>query len=111
MRQAGFLAAAGIYALDHHIERLGVDHLHAASLAEALGRQNYVAAVLPVETNIVIFKVAKGFKAPVILQKFADKGILCSTMGGDTVRLVTHLDVSPEMIDKTIEVIKSLDHE
>jgi len=111
MRQAGFLAAAGIYALDHHIGRLATDHQHAAALAIALSEQNYVASILPVETNIVIFKVVEGLKPAAFVQQFADKGILCSMMGPDAIRMVTHLDLSAEMIDRTIETIKSFQYE
>ncbi|MES2455257.1 MAG: GntG family PLP-dependent aldolase [Bacteroidota bacterium] len=105
MRQAGYLAAAGIYALDHHVQRLAVDHLHAAALGEALAGTSYVASVMPVETNIVLFDVADGFKAEAIVNKLAERGIACNTTGHRTVRLVTHLDISSEMIDSTIENI------
>jgi len=105
MRQAGFLAAAGIYALDHHVERLSVDHRHAKALESALRQVNYVASIMPVETNIVIFKIARGFKGASIVHQLSEKGILCSTTGPDTVRMVTHLDISSEMIDSAIENI------
>ncbi|TKC08714.1 threonine aldolase family protein [Pedobacter frigoris] len=105
MRQAGFLAAAGIYALDHHVGRLTVDHTHARALAAALGQVKYVASVMPVETNIVIFKIEGNFKAASIVQQFLERGILCTTTGPDTIRMVTHLDISPEMIDSAIENI------
>ena len=68
MRQAGFLAAAGIYALDHHVDRLAIDHQHAIELSAALKQAVYVGSVLPVETNIVVFEVAKGFKASTIVR-------------------------------------------
>lgn len=105
MRQAGYLAAAGIYALDHNIQRLAVDHQHAAAIAAALKQVNYVASVMTVETNIVLFRVAKGYLPASIVQQFSEKGILCSTMGGDTIRMVTHLDISSEMVDSAIENI------
>ena len=107
MRQAGFLAAAGIYALDHHVERLQQDHQHAHALAEALLSTQYVVSVLPVETNIVIFEVAKGI-AEKVVQQLKEKGLLCGTTSASTVRLVTHLDLSPEMIDRAIELILHL---
>ena len=107
MRQAGFLAAAGIYALDHHVERLQQDHQHAHALAEALLSTQYVVSVLPVETNIVIFEVAKG-TAEKVVQQLKEKGLLCGTTSASTVRLVTHLDLSPEMIDRAIEIILHL---
>lgn len=108
MRQAGYLAAAGIYALDYNIAKLAMDHLHARALADALSKTNYVASVLPVETNIVIFKVADDIKAERIVHHLAEKGILCNTTGPKTVRLVTHLNITEEMIDHAIEIIKHL---
>ncbi|WP_410479436.1 threonine aldolase family protein [Pedobacter gandavensis] len=108
MRQSGFLAAAGIYALDHHVQRMSVDHDHAKALAAALNQVTYVASVMPVETNIVIFEVATGFNTENIIHLLAEKGIVCSTMGLKKIRFVTHLDVSPEMIDYTIEQILHL---
>src|SRR5439155_16860755 len=61
MRQAGYLAAAGIYALDNHVERLHEDHYHAKLLAEALCEKDFIGEVFPVETNIVIFEVRGKF--------------------------------------------------
>ena len=107
MRQAGFLAAAGIYALDNHVERLQQDHQHAHALAEALISTKYVVSVLPVETNIVIFEVAKG-TAENVVQQLKEKGLLCGTTSASTVRLVTHLGLSPEMIDRAIEILLHL---
>mgnify|MGYP003574911509 CR=1 FL=1 len=109
MRQAGFLAAAGIYALDHHVERLAEDHAHAKALAIALMQSSYVASVMPVETNIVLFDVADRYRAEEVARAFAKKGILCNTTSNKTIRLVTHLDLTSAMIDQTIEVIGQLD--
>lgn len=108
MRQAGFLAAAGIYALDNHVIRLAEDHEHAMALAIALNNVPYVASVMPVETNIVIFKVAPEYNAAGIISSLAESGILCGATGPDTVRFVTHLNVSSAQIDQTIETIKNL---
>jgi threonine aldolase len=105
MRQAGYLAAAGIYALEHHLERLSVDHIHAQALASALGQVSYVEKILPVETNIVLFDMAEGYRADSIIRHLAEKGIACSTTGPKTIRMVTHLDISAEMVDQTIENI------
>jgi len=107
MRQAGFLAAAGIYALDNHVERLKEDHQHAKDLASALAGAGYVKSVMPVETNIIIFEVAAG-KANEIVSRFKEKGILCNTTSASTIRLVTHLDLTPSMIDEAIEIIVHL---
>jgi threonine aldolase len=108
MRQVGFLAAAGIYALDHHVERLALDHEHAKALESTLAQLSYVESVMPVQTNIVIFKVAKGFEAIDIVMKLTEKGILCNTTNRDTVRFVVHLDISAEMIDQAIEILLHL---
>jgi threonine aldolase len=105
MRQAGFLAAAGIYALDHHIDRLSADHIHAQALAGALSKVSYVSSVMPVETNIVLFEVSEGFRAGSIVRQLAEKGIACNMTSPKTVRMVTHLDISSEMIDVAIENI------
>ncbi|MGN7986787.1 threonine aldolase family protein [Pedobacter sp. 22226] len=107
MRQAGFLAAAGIYALDNHVDRLKEDHAHAQVLANALATANYVKSVMPVETNIVIFEVEKG-SAEKIVNQLKEKGLHCNTTSASTIRLVTHLDLSPEMIDEAIEIILHL---
>ena len=105
MRQAGFLAAAGIYALDHNIAKLDTDHQHARALGDALRDVRYVASVLPVATNIVVFEVADGIKPAHLVQLLAEKGIACNATGPKTVRMVTHLNISSEMIDRAIENI------
>jgi len=108
MRQAGFLAAAGIYALDHHVERLAEDHQHALVLAEALKASAFVAEVMPVETNIVIFKVRAGLTAASIVSQLNEQGILCGTTGPDTVRFVTHLNITEDMMDRAVTIIEEL---
>jgi threonine aldolase len=109
MRQAGFLAAAGIYALDHHVDRLAQDHQHAKALANALENANYVDKVMSPETNIVLFDVASRYKAVEVVRALGKKGILCNATSAKTIRLVTHLDVSAAMIEQTIEVIGKLE--
>lgn len=108
MRQAGFLAAAGIYALDNHVGRLTIDHAHAATLAAALNEADFVDVVMPVETNIVIFKVTTEYTAAAVVSSLNEQGILCAPTGPDTVRFVTHLNITPEMIDEAIVIIKNL---
>lgn len=108
MRQAGFLAAAGIYALDHHIGRLAEDHQHAKALANALSDATFVSSVMPVETNIVLFDVAPNQKVENVVNALASKGILCNATSTKTIRFVTHLDVSAQAMDQTIEIIKKL---
>jgi threonine aldolase len=108
MRQAGFLAAAGIYALDHNIERLTTDHLHARTIGVAIERSPLVKRVLPVETNIVIFELHNNTTAPELVNKLKEKNILGYAIAPDRVRLVVHLDIHPEMVERTIESFSSL---
>jgi threonine aldolase len=110
MRQAGFLAAAGIYALDHHLERLKTDHLHAKTLESTLTGLSYVKKVLPVETNIVIFELQDGLSAPALVSQLKEKGILTYAIAPNRVRLVTHLDISSPMIEKTAEELKKVNY-
>jgi threonine aldolase len=106
MRQAGFLAAAGIYALDHHVERLKIDHTHAQILADELGKCGWVANVLPQETNIVLFDTVE--PASIVLQKLEEKGIKALLTDKHRIRFVLHLDVHPEQVEYTVNVLKSL---
>lgn len=108
MRQAGFLAAAGIYALDNHINRLADDHHHAQTLANALSEASFVSSVMPVETNIVLFDVKPNYKAEQVVKALEAKGIFCNSTSTKTIRFVTHLDISTTMVDQAIEIIKNL---
>lgn len=108
MRQAGYLAAAGIYALDNHIDRLHQDHEHARQIAEALRKKDFVGEMLPVETNIIIFALKQPWTAAGFVEKLKQFDILGHPVSATQVRLVTHLDVTPEMVQKTIEVIGQL---
>lgn len=107
MRQVGYLAAAGIYALDHHISRLGEDHAHARILGEALAEQEYVGAVLPVQTNIVVADLHQTWAVPAYLEYLKSKGVLAVPFGGQAVRFVTHLDISDAHLDQALEAIRS----
>ncbi|QEC80606.1 aminotransferase class I/II-fold pyridoxal phosphate-dependent enzyme [Mucilaginibacter ginsenosidivorax] len=106
MRQAGFLAAAAIYALDHHVERLKIDHAHARILGDELGKLSWVSNILPVETNIVLFDTVEPAKA--ILAKLAEKGIKASDTDKHRIRFVTHLDVHADQVEYLVEVLKQL---
>ncbi|WP_367278627.1 low specificity L-threonine aldolase [Mucilaginibacter sp.] len=103
MRQAGFLAAAGIYALDHHVERLKIDHAHSQILAEALGRSSAVTNVLPAETNIVLFDTVE--PADAVLAKLAEQGIQAMSTDKHRIRFVLHLDVHPEQVEYVVKVV------
>jgi threonine aldolase len=108
MRQAGYLAAAGIYALDNNIERLKEDHHHAKLLAEALCEKDFVGEVLPVETNIIIFEVKGRFTSQQLAAKMKEQNILMIAISSTQVRIVTHLDITSLMVEKTIDVINKL---
>jgi threonine aldolase len=108
MRQAGFLAAAGIYALQNHIERLREDHEHARQIAKAFQQKNFVKMVLPVETNIIIFELDDSLTAPALVAKMKENNILAYAIAPNRVRLVVHLDVTKEMVKRTIEIIDQL---
>lgn len=108
MRQAGYLAAAGSYALQNNIVRLAEDHAHARQLENALSNKDFVGAILPVETNIVIFEVRDKYTSGTFVQQLQQNNILAYAISPTQVRMVVHLDVSSEMINKTIEIINQL---
>lgn len=103
MRQAGFLASAGIYALENHIDRLKEDHQKAKQIEAVLQSLSYVKKVEPVETNIVIFYVNDHLDANDFIGAMATKNILLTPMGEGKIRIVTHLDITREMIDRLLE--------
>ena len=108
MRQAGYFAAAGLYALDNHIDRLKEDHRRAKVLAEAISKLPYIKELLPVETNILIFTLHDAIPLDYFMEILNDNGIQCAIFGKQTVRFVTHLDIDDNMIDKTISVLKKI---
>ncbi|MBS1511997.1 MAG: low-specificity L-threonine aldolase [Bacteroidetes bacterium] len=109
MRQAGYLAAAGIYAIENNISRLAEDHQHAKQIADALGKKDFISRIMPVETNIIIFEV-KG--AAYTAQSFCDylnrHDILCLPISPLQVRMVTHLDVTAAMINHLVSIIEAM---
>jgi len=107
-RQAGYLAAAALYALENHIERLRDDHQRAKILGSALQKASFVKEVYPVFTNIVIFEVQENTSSQVITEKFAEKGIKVSPFSKTHIRMVTHLDFTDVMLEQTLEVIKAI---
>lgn len=108
MRQAGYMAAAGIYALNHNIDRLKEDHQKAKQLGSALEKLPYVKTVLPVDTNIVVFEVIEKIDAGIIIKKFADKNLKVVPFGPQQIRLVTHLNFTNEMLDETLKILNSI---
>ena len=108
MRQAGYLAAAGIYALENNIKRLEEDHQHAKQIAEALGKKSFIGKIMPVETNIIIFEVTGSYTAKELCNKLRQHKILCLTISETQVRMVTHLDITKEMLKNLLQVIEAL---
>lgn len=108
MRQAGYMAAAGIYALENNIARLAEDHDHAKQIAEALGKKEFIGNIMPVETNIVIFEVKGNYdSARGFCDKLRQHNILCLPISQTQVRMVTHLDFTKEMLKELIGLIES----
>ena len=108
MRQVGVLAAAGLYALDHHRKRLSEDHQKANEIGQILQNKSYVAKLQPIETNILIFELASHINADQFVLNLEKKGVLISNMGGGKLRMVTHLDYNLEMHEKLIETLESI---
>lgn len=108
MRQVGYLAAAGLYALDHHIDRLADDHRRAKELGQQLAVLSWVAVVEPVETNIVIFSVQKTVNENLVQDYLKQKGIAISSMGHGKLRLVTHLDYKEVMHTYVLETLAKI---
>ncbi len=110
MRQVGIIAAAGIYALDHHRERLKEDHDHAKALAMGLKEFKGVS-INPdhVETNIIIFDVAgTGMTASQVAEGVKKEGVLIHPIGKTQIRMVTHLDVNQEDVEKALKAFRKI---
>lgn len=108
MRQIGYLAAAGLYALDHHLERLKEDHNKAKDIGETLKKQQWIKKIEPIETNIVIFELNDDVNETVFLNKLKDKQIYIIGMGSNKLRMVTHLDYTSQMHDTFLKTISTL---
>jgi threonine aldolase len=108
MRQAGYLAAAGSYALDHHIKRLREDHEKAQVLKNALENCAWVEKLEPVETNIVIFYLKAEQSVETFMEKLKEQGVLFVSMGQGKLRFVTHLNASMANIKKVANFLKAL---
>jgi threonine aldolase len=105
MRQAGIIAAGGLYALQHNINRLKTDHEHAALIGNALQQHLGVKEVWPVETNIIIFKLEENEHAQSLLNLFNEQGILYHLVAKNAVRLVTHLDITAAMVQQVVQLL------
>ena len=108
MRQVGYLAAAGLYALDHHIERLAEDHHKAKAIAQVLSQLPYIKKVEPVETNIIIFELTNKADEKAFLSQLMNLNIRLSGMGSGKLRIVTHLDYTDEMHAYLLEILVGL---
>ena len=108
MRQIGFMAAAGLYAVENHLDRLEIDHKRAMEIAALLSKQSYVNKVEPTETNIVIFTLAEGVGERTFLDRLNEKNIQISTMGQGKLRIVTHLDYTSEMHEYFLNTVEKL---
>ncbi len=107
MRQAGIIAAACLYALDNNLGQLKQDHKHAKQIETVLSNLSYVEYVMPVETNIIIFKLADNYSDKTFINYLMQNGILAFAIGGNQIRFVTHLDFLPEHITPVVETIKN----
>lgn len=106
VRQAGYLAAAGLFALEHNVKRLQEDHARARALETELRSLAYVSTVLPVETNIVIFTLHEHLSTEVFLQKLQQQQVRALSMGRQTIRFVFHLNVSDAQLDALLEALR-----
>ncbi|MEM9022543.1 MAG: beta-eliminating lyase-related protein, partial [Bacteroidota bacterium] len=108
MRQAGILAAAGIYALDHHINRLPEDHARARELGAAVRKLPYVKDALDVETNIVVFTLNDDVPQSTYLAALEDHHLKAVPFGPQRIRLVTHLDFGDDALEETIRILGAI---
>ncbi|HNQ61981.1 MAG TPA: GntG family PLP-dependent aldolase [Bacteroidia bacterium] len=108
MRQAGYLAAACLYSLDNNIERLKADHLRATTIGETLKTCSWVDFVMPVDTNIIVFRVSKNLSVKKIIDALYENGIKAVPFGKNDIRMVTHLNITDEMIDHILSVLPKL---
>ncbi len=109
LRQSGYLAAAGIYALQNNINRLEDDHNRAKELGNTLQKLSWVASVQPVETNIVVFSVIDTIEDKMVIEKLKQKGVAISLLAKNTLRMVTHLDYKQVMHEYVIDVLGKIE--
>lgn len=108
MRQVGYLASAGLYALDNHIERLSEDHKKAKEIGEVLSQLSFIKTVETIETNIVIFELNYRYNETDFLNQLKEKNIYIIGMGSNKLRMVTHLDYTDAMHDALLSTLKQL---
>lgn len=108
MRQAGYIAAAGVYALENNIARLDDDHRNASLVADALNDVSWVEKLFPAETNIIIFRTKDNVPSARIVSELHKQGILVLDLGNNHIRMVTHMDVSREMTLRVAEAVRNI---
>lgn len=108
MRQAGYLAAACIFAVENNIARLEEDHRRAAEIGKTLEKMPYVKSMLPVETNIIIFTLNEKLNSERFVKKLAEQNVKTVAFGTQTIRLVTHLDFTDDMLTEVISALKKI---
>jgi len=111
MRQAGYMAASAIFALENNIERLKDDHEHAKKIAAALQRKSFVGSILPVETNIIIFAIKSPSTPKAVADQLKKENILVIPISSTQIRMVFHLDITSEMVEKLIQIIEKMEME
>lgn len=108
MRQAGYLAAAGIYALENNIERLANDHQHARQIGEALQKKSFITNLIEPETNILVFEVLQPYNPVSFTEYLAQNNVLAFAISSTQVRFVTHLDIIEEMVTHLLSIIEKM---
>ncbi len=108
MRQAGYLAAACTYALENNTKRLSEDHKHTKMLADAVSKKEFTGHILPAETNILIFEVNGRFTPAAFAEAMREHDIKVTAISKTQVRMVLHLDITGDMVEKTVKVIEQL---
>ena len=108
MRQAGLIAKAGTYALQHHMDRLAEDHKRAQYLAGEIASCHWIDHCLEAETNILIAELTDSFSVDKVVKELARHNIWVSPFGERQIRFVTHLDLNDPMIERTVEVCRAL---
>lgn len=108
MRQVGYMAAAGNFALDNNIAKLIDDHRRAKEIAALLSKMPWIGMIEPVETNILIFTMREGLSEKLLIDKLKEKNILISSMGQGKLRIVTHLDYKEVMHTYVLEILQKI---
>ncbi len=107
-RQAGYIAAAGLYALENHVDRLKDDHDAAKKIAEVLENQSYVEEVYPCETNILIFRLSDAFTNESFLAELKEHDVHAFGFGPQLIRFVTHYDFTPDQLSQLLECLRGI---